>query len=150
MFQTPKSSTKPSLLPTDDNDDSQSKRPAKKANKPLVDDDDDFLSKRPAKQTAKPLVPEDDADFLSKRPAKKTTKPLVVDDDDFLSKRPPTKSTKSDADGNNASADVKSKDQSANKAKKEWPTLDKPKATDDLGSYTFFLFFPLNISSIFR
>ena len=116
----------------------------------VADDDADFLSKRPAKQAAKPLVVDDDADFLSKRPAKKTTKPLVVDDDDFLSKRPPTKSTKSDADGNNASADVKSKDQSANKAKKEWPTLDKPKATDDLGSYTFFLFFPLNISSIFR
>ncbi len=70
LFQTPKSTTKASILPLDD---------------------------------------ENDDDFLSKRPAKKNTKPVVDGDDIF--------------------ADVKSKGQPVNKAKKDWSILGKTDGT---------------------
>jgi hypothetical protein len=59
------------------------------------------------------------------KPASKTSALPLDDDDDFLSKRPQKKSTKPVVDGDDIFADVKSKGQPENKAKKDWSILNK-------------------------
>ncbi len=73
---------------------------------------------------------------------KSTTKASILpldDDDDFLSKRPVKKNTKPIVDGDDIFADVKSKGEPVNKAKKDWSIMNKTDETSQISFLHSFL-----------